>query len=222
MIQHTLSLVCRSRRLLIIFLSLHFLAFSGLAQSTPLFSQPPQSGGDLVDSYGDEEYADDFSVISNTKVSGIFWWGSFLDSAIVISADNVFDIRFYEEDTGLPGPLLNSFIGVTANRNTTSLLNFVGDPVFRFDLSLATPVSLLASQTYYVSITHSDLDDPYYWLQSGSTGSYFTQNSAANLPWVEITGNNLAFKLVPEPTIPMLFSIALLVTGLQYRIRKTS
>lgn len=227
MTQHTLSLICRSRRLLVIFLSLHFLAFSGLAQSTPLFSQPPQSGGDLVDSFGNEEFADDFSVISDSKAIRVFWWARFLDSAAALSADNKFDIKFYEEDNvniGEPGNVINSFIGITANRNTTSLLDFAGEPVFRFDYSFPTAVSLLTNETYFLSITHPNLVDPYFWLQSGSTGTepYFNQNSAANRSWVELTGNNLSFILVPEPTIPMLFSIAVLVTAFQRRSRKNS
>lgn len=221
MTQKIPSLIFRSRRLLIILFSLHLLAFSGLAQSASVFFQAPAAGGDGVDAFTPEEYADDFSLASNAKITGIQWWGSFIDSATTSSADNIFDIHFYNDGGGIPAASsFQSFLNVTAIRNTTSLLDIADEPVFRFDALSLSPLSLLANETYYVSINHVDLNDEYFWLQSDSPGSYFNQNTTANISWAVIAGNNLAFNLIPEPTIPMLFSMALLFSGFRRRLAK--
>lgn len=230
MTQNIPSLIFSSRRLLVIFLSLHLLTFSGLVQSAPLFLQSPLDGGDGVDSYTPVEYADNFFLNVNATITGIQWWGFFDDDITADITRDIFNIHFYDDNSGVPGALLGSSDAVTATRNLTSLSEgLASEPVFRFDASLLSPLSFMANTTYYVSIMRIDSNDEYYWLQSatptplppGSSDSYFHRNHNTAGAWSKQGNYNLAFNLVPEPSLPVLLSIGLLCFISYRRVIKT-
>jgi len=215
-----------------------FLAFSGMTQAATVFEQGPLGDGDAPASFFEEHSADNFSLTADTEITGIKWWGSFFDDSI---SDNSFDIKFFDDNSGLPS---NSFIeqfSVTATRTSTSLSDMFGAEVFLFEASLVGAFDLLANTDYYVSIVHPSESlevngvlqiDEFYWLLSDESGTNFTRNTNAsvNNDWEDgqTAQGNLAFSLqgnqaatVPEPNTAVLFVLAFFAFGLYSRSIKT-
>ena len=202
---------------------LFFLSFFSWSQAAVVFEQSPLDGGDGPASFFEEQTAEDFSLTADTEITSIQWWGSFVDDTL---SDNVFDIRFFNDNGGLPSDSAFQTFNVTASRSSTSLFDSFQAPVFLFETSL-NGLNLLANTPYYVSIVHpaDQQDDEFYWLQSDTTGTNFHRNTASSSNWSSSSSNdpsthgNLAFRLlgnqqtnnVPEPGSLVLFAIMFLM-----------
>ena len=177
----------------------------------------------------EEQSADNFSLTADTEITGIQWWGSFFDDTI---SNDVFDIRFFNDNTNLPANSAFETFSPVVSRSASGLFDLFGGEVFLFEVSL-TPFNLLANTEYYVSIVHpADVfEDEFFWLQSDDTGSNFTRNinAGVNNDWVNslsdpnLISGNLAFSIqgnqtvvatVSEPNTIVLFTLALL--GITY------
>lgn len=207
-------------------LAMNMLTFSGLAQSTTIYQQPPLANGDGPASFYENESSDSFSLSLNTEITGIQWWGSFFDNTI--STSNIFDIQFFNDNTGKPADNNFKSFNIEATRTTTSMIDTFGTPVFLFETDL-TPFDTLANTPYYLSVVHPEdaVDDEFYWLQSDVSGEHFIRNTNAGVSnsWSvnpSLTGN-LAFSLqgnqvtVPEPS-PL---VLLIMASSLYVFRRT-
>ncbi|WP_228723381.1 PEP-CTERM sorting domain-containing protein [Desulfosediminicola flagellatus] len=168
-----------------------------------------------------QQVADDFHFSDSTLVSEIGWLGTFTDVYVQDSYTNGFNIRFYNDNSGLPDstPLydieVNSLTGAA-----------VGDPHiinnherFSYSLLLNTPI-LFDPGVYWISII-SNTNLTFAWTWSGwDTDEYLVvRNHLDGGAWRAVTNTNnqdLVFALgnpldegwdraVPEPTTMLLF-----------------
>lgn len=203
------------RQFLLTFITVNILFFSGMVQSSIVYSQLPLDGADGASSFFEEHSADNFLLPVNKRITGVQWFGSFTDSGV---SNNIFDIRFFADDGGLPGTLISESLSVSATRSMTGLTDIVGAEVFRFSSSISS-VLLLENTIYYLSIVHPEdaVDDEFYWILNNNENNNFTRNTnvAVDNSWkvgVSAPGN-LSFNIVPEPSAPLLLMMAFMLLG---------
>lgn len=182
------------------------------AQAT-VYSQSTDLGGsfasqnDTGNTFG--AYAtvyDNFTLASGTNIGGVTWLGDyFTGNPAAITA---FTLKFYSDNSGQPGSLLQT-TSISGNAGETGIgLDHVANPYFSYSAALPTPFGAAANTPYWMSIV-ADLVYPPQWGWETATGgdgigyqNYFGTLSPLN--------TDFAFSLISSPTTPEPGSIALL------------
>ncbi|MBK7676225.1 MAG: hypothetical protein IPJ27_16565 [Candidatus Accumulibacter sp.] len=198
----------------------------GAASAAVVFEQAPADGNDAFLSISAAQSADGFVLSTTTSVTGLTWWGSYLedpgDPATPLRKDD-FTVRFFADDgSGAPKALPTETILQQPARSSTLLVDKERAPVYRFDLDLAlAPVTLAAGRNYLSVVNQFDVLDSraeWYWLLSDTTGQNFYRVVDRD-PWSRALNppkGNLAFQVSGNPgtAIPVPGSLLLVLSGL--------
>jgi hypothetical protein len=141
-----------------------------------IFEQPPLAPGDFWTfynssntTYWDYLCMDDFWGLTS-DIYDIHWYGisAFWDETVGFTEGDpsgmLFEIRFYEDDSGAPGTEVAQFSGISPTYGPYDIFSGVYQ-AYRFDFDLPSPVSLSEG---WVSIksTYSPGDYVFLWLDS--------------------------------------------------------
>jgi len=157
--------------------------------------------------------ADDFQFEQQVQVTGLTWWGGYLNPP---AEPDQFTIRIFSDDQGRPGTLLEEFLVRPASRETTGrFLNEPHDlyPEFEYAARLSTPWVAAAGETYWLSIVNPPRDS---WLWAASdTGTHpGVQRSFEGEPWQPYFDNTaFALTAIPEPTSAMAVALCMVLVG---------
>lgn len=161
--------------------------------------------------------ADNFSFASTVNLYSLSWWGSY-DT----SDSDAFIIDIYADAGGSPGTLIQDYSGISATKHSTTLTDISSAPVFRYDYTLPSALTVNAGH-YYLNISNETTVSGWYWLTSNQGDTQQWALSVDN-SWL-VSANDLAFNLnysdassaVPEPS---LFSLMVLgLAGITARAR---
>lgn len=183
------------------------IALASPGQAATVFEQPPANGNDAYPSISADQSADNFSLGSSLAINTITWWGSYSADPATLPTDQ-FQVRLFQDNSGLPQ--INPYTTLTGTPVRTAT------PVYRYDLTLASPVGLNGGTTYYLSVVNTfDLNNAsanWYWLLSDTTGSdYF--RASEGYAWQSQSSGNLAFSLDGTP-VPIPAAAWLLISGI--------
>ncbi len=161
--------------------------------------------------------ADTFTFAGTTTFDTVRWFGTHNVVAAPTFPD-IFTISFHDTTTGIPNATARigeTFaIGNAATRTNVGLDSF-GDPVYRYEATLSSPVTMVAG-AYGIQIandTRADVDDTWIWAATSFTGTSYTRFSPAGSFTTQ--GRNLAFQLVNNPAVvPEPGTLALLLPAL--------
>lgn len=199
-----------------------FIAIAGNAQAGVTYAHNPSDGGDAFfsNTSAGAILAENFSVGKSFSLEALSWWGSY-DSPEQDSF--LFDI--YSDAGGAPGTKVLAGGSASVTRSSTSLTDFWGDDVFRYNYVLPTALSLAAG-TYYLSVTNETSQSGWYWMTS-SSGDGRQWSSTDGSVWLPESFGDLAFSVqyteaqvsaVPEPSTALLMvSGLLMLTGKRQR-----
>lgn len=181
------------------------------------FSQPPASGNDAFLSVLSAQAADDFVLPSDGLVDGITWWGSYDSDPATLPPDQFIVGLFNDDGTGSPEVVPFFAVNASGNRMATALLDRGGAPVYEYDLTLSSPVSLMGAQPYFLAVINVfDQTDPsasWFWLLSDDTGeSYF--RFSINDSWDVDASGNMAFDISTAVPLPATFGLWLMGASL--------
>jgi hypothetical protein len=194
---------------------------AALSEGDILFSQAPEavdSGylsfySSATEADGDEWLAaDDFSGLT-ADIADIHWYGFMFNWnawAGVDPAGTLFQITFYEDDSGSPGSVVAQFSDIEPAYEAYDVI-YLGD-TYRFDFDLPAPVSLAAG---WVSIqsTYSPNGGSFAWRNSAEgtlngvhskNGGEFYYIFSMERPY----GDNVAFTLTSRPSDQVIPSMA--------------
>lgn len=197
---------------LFIFFVLIVISCSELAGAVIYSSGPPDGlgGSAMTDFY----QADDFSIVSNTSLTGIRFWN--LEASVADYAGSIFWYIF-SDNAGLPGTAL--FSGSAAPTRTAAG-TALGLNVFQNDFALSVS---LGAGTYWLvlhngdPVTNNAFTD-YYWATADFTGNTTNRGAEQSItpPDPNWASNGLehAFEVfgdvtVPEPATYMLVGLGL-------------
>jgi RHS repeat-associated protein len=107
--------------------------------------------------------AEDFSLGNSAPVMGLRWWGGGSDAT-------QFDVYLYSNGSkNLPDYQTRQHLGrLTATRTDTGQNNDWGQRVYRYDVTLSTPLVLTAGATYWLSVVAPDY--AWQWQDAGAPG----------------------------------------------------
>jgi len=158
--------------------------------------------------------ADNFSLTTSDTVTDLVWWGqsvgliSGAGQGAFANLDS-FTVEFFADDgSGAPGASLATesipASSVTATVDGTSLND--GSDIFRYEATLATPVSLSSGSTLFVSIagTLTDGTSNVGWSWEASNagpGDDVFVNFGAGWSLAGLTGFDCAFELISNPVV---------------------
>jgi hypothetical protein len=194
----------------------------GPASAAVVFDQPPADGNDAFPSITAAQSAGGFRLSTTTAVTGLWWWGSYLedpaDPATPLRKDE-FSVQIFADDgSGAPAANPGETMSQQPTRFSTSLLDQTGAPVYRFELVLA-PVTLTGGKDWYLSVVNQfdilDASAGWYWLLSDTKRENFYRFVDGD-PWLSQPTGNLAFRVIgnPETAIPLPGTLLLLLCGL--------
>jgi PEP-CTERM motif len=159
-----------------------------------------------------QQVADNFQLTSSASLSDLRWAGFYGAAGVPGSSTTVsFTVRLFTGTT-VPAsvPFYSQLIAATCTNIGSGSLN---DPLYQFNATLPTPVSLSGGQTYWLSVLDSDTATTFdfRWLDTSQIFddlSAFRDGDAGT--WSAQQDGDYAFSLaaVPEPS-----TIALLVLG---------
>lgn len=193
---------------------------ASLAEGDILFEQAPAALDDPYLSFyssateadGNEWLAaDDFSGIT-ADIADIHWYGymfNWNEFAAVDPAGTLFQITFYEDDSGSPGSIVAQFSDIEPAYEVYDVI-YWGD-TYRFDFDLPAPVSLSAG---WVSIqsTYSPNGGSFGWRNSadGNLNGVQSKNYGPfDHPMTVREGSdNVAFTLTSRPSDVVIASMA--------------
>jgi Ca2+-binding RTX toxin-like protein len=112
--------------------------------------------------------AEDFTLSNSAQVMGLRWWGGGSNAT-------QFDVYLYSNSSNgnknLPDYKTQQHLGkLTATRTDTGQNNDWGQRVYRYDVTLATPLDLTAGTTYWLSIVAPDY--AWQWQDAGDPGHW--------------------------------------------------
>jgi hypothetical protein len=188
-----------------------------VAAGQTLFVNKPLLTNDLgffSDARWPEWQADEFLLTGGPAFSltGIAWWGRYFRQgqagAVTPEGSDDFVVRLYETQGGNPVPshFLELVLGPVPRQYV--LTSSKGVPLFRWEVSLASPVPLEANKLYAVSIFNRGgrPDDPVFavlWSTPANWGDARWRRTSESAAW-QMSGYNFAFELkgevVPEPS----------------------
>lgn len=165
-----------------------------------------------------QQVADDFSLSSASTLTGVAWSGYYFGNSIANTAAGVdFTIRLF---TGSAPTTFLFSESMSASFSQTGTTDGFNDPIYRFSVTLTSPVSLAANTTYWLSVLDSDADTTvdFRWLQSAAAFNLVraVRTNEVGTWFVPSNTNGFAFTLlgtqeaagVPEPA-----SLALIAFG---------
>jgi hypothetical protein len=153
-----------------LFGALLVLTSGGAASGAPIYAQEPVITQAFPSGF-DYEVADDFLIGAGATVRSVTWQGSYTG---VIPAADAFVIKFYDDDSGVPGnPLAGgSFtVGSAVNRTATGLVLAARD-VFSYSADLGSGLALSANTPYWVAIFNMVPAEWNWGLAPGGTAAY--------------------------------------------------
>ena len=119
--------------------------------------------------------ADDFSVLENSILTQVRWWGTYFDGTgyCQISGGDAFEIRYYMDQCGQPGALIGGpFVQAEGTVNVTGrartcekIQGMLAEYVYT---AAHPPVEILAGQAFWIEITNI-VDEACSWYWSAAT-----------------------------------------------------
>jgi hypothetical protein len=212
MLNNGVTLRCQRFALFFAVLALELALVSAIPAwaDTVAWSQPitgnPVGGWQSV-SNPSRVLAEDFTLTSSDPVTALRWWGGGSNAT-------QFDVYLYGNGSGnLPNRNARQSLGrLTATRTDTGWNNTWGQRVYRYDVTLSTPLSLTAGATYWLAVV-----DPGYaweWQDAGQPGyppslrgRNYTAGASSpgasdwNVYW-ESEQHNLAFEVMQAQSSP--------------------
>jgi hypothetical protein len=174
---------------------------------------PVAAAGDVVSDFayaGGAQAADDFSLAGSMNViTDLNWWGTNRSGAVPAS-DN-FTIRIYSAAGSVPALTHDYEFNLGHVQRSDTGVDSYGADIYAYSGSLAAPLSLAPSTTYWLSIMNntSGTSGNWNWSRVNYTSGNGAQRSAVDtLPW-NGGANHQAFQLayVPEPTSLVLLGV---------------
>lgn len=217
----------------LILLCLAGLVLAVPASGTVILSHPTETTIDgTYSDFGDNWKADNFALTQRTTLETISWAG-YYGGPQTISSPVAFNIRFYNDDGGVPGvpsdPFIQEYNVVVDAVPTGDIMAapFGDSPMYSYMFTL--PSITLDPGGYWVGIGEADVRTPKLndsqWLWARSTTS---EGHAYGTPWQFLGGRDLALTLtgtpmapVPEPLTIMLLGFGLAGLGVARRMRKS-
>ena len=150
-------------------------------------------------------------------ITGIRWWGFYLDQDKVILPTDDFTVFIYADNAGTPAAAPLQTYTNTVDRAPNGTSSF-GIPEYEYFMAI-DPLELTAGTTYWLAIANSTqgpvkgeivLDSPWFWAFSGVQGG----DAQAKTPtaWINLR-SEMAFQLegtvVPEPASIVLMGLGL-------------
>lgn len=194
---------------------------AALSEGDILFDQTPEPvDGGYLNFYSSDVFADgsewlvadDFSGLT-ADIADIHWYGFLFDWTTfqgVDPAGTLFQITFYEDDSGAPGSMVAQFSDIEPAYVVYDMIYFGN--LYRFDFDLPAPVSLPAG---WVSIqsTYSPNGGSFAWRNSadGNLNGLQSENDGGfHFIYSEVRpdGDNVAFSLTARQTDQVIPSMA--------------
>lgn len=164
-------------------------------------------------------YTDDFSLDQDSLVTSVNWTGIYVFDDTPLPTDD-FEIAIYADAGGMPeaNAAFAFDVGVARVDSGFDFNSGIDFDIYEFSATLPDPVSLSASDVYWLSIRNRTFGDDDDWLWTGINGdgnSYFAVDGG---DW-EPGSSRLDFQLfgtnqIPEPSSFGFFAaIAVLAAG---------
>jgi PEP-CTERM motif-containing protein len=192
---------------------------------------------DTTSTYSISIAADDFTLSTSSTISGVNWWGWCGSSGGGPNSScptGDFTLYFYNDSSGTPGTVIQSYSVGNANQTATSNIP-AGYQEYSYSATIS-PDLVLAAGTYWLGISNTT-DPSYLWMwetsstsDPGGVYSYCQAAPCTPLGW-ELSGptSDLAFNLtgptgqgsaVPEPASLAIIGAGLLgLAGLRRRLK---
>ena len=166
---------------------------------------------------------DDFALVVPSLLQDVHWWGTYLAGVPVGLPDDDFRLELFADIGGAPSlsPFFSLNLG-DVGRTDTGTTDIMGNTIFAYSADLATPVSLEADTTYYISIANNTNASLSTWLWAATNETDrpgYNLRIGDGLPWMDMAvPPNLAFNLtgtpdtpttIPEPATLSLFGLCL-------------
>jgi hypothetical protein len=153
-------------------------------------------------------FADDFSFLGSTEVSGVRFWGSYSPSTPPASDD--FTITFYGDDgSDLPDPgNIIASINVGDIGRVDTGIDSMGADVFLFEATFA-PIVFGASEKYWLSITNDITGPTSTWLGDIDDGNNAMSTDSGSSWHADANAGYMQFQLIPEPNSGLLLAMGL-------------
>ncbi len=187
---------------------------SNITYAGTYYEQPPRTdvGAGLASSIDAAQALDNFTLSSNSTITGIEWWG------FNYSGTPSFSFTFYKDVNGAPDlsnpTQLSGSLSVLGLFSVSDTLGGTLD-VYNYSTTLSTPFAADANTKYWLSIYNTSSSALWGWQEAAVSGDGAFQTGSGP------TSNNLAFEItgsttsVPEPGLPILLGLGILsVIGL--------
>ena len=183
------------------------------------FLQPPGHFGGFGSDGSVFSVADDFQYAEATPISGLNWWGGYLNPP---SGPDVFTVRLFADDDGRPGTLLQQVVFDSVSKESTG--QFVnGVPQlyseFRYSATFEKPFLAEAGVTYWLSIINPPRDT-WLWEASAGTADFGVQRTLGQEDWLPYY-DNAAFELTSVPESKYTALAGLGIASLAWFLRST-
>ena len=176
-----------------------------------VFSQPVINGGVALasDFARFQQEASSFALLQPVSFQTIHWWGAYANNHL---GTDHFTLRFFADVAGSPAvaPLVDVRLsGVT--RSVTHLLDNLGDTIYEYQATLASPFTLDGGATFYLSLVNNTPPGGVWdWVGSGP-GTHWARQDDASAWTLSSSTTSFAFELIgtpiPEPATLLLLTI---------------
>lgn len=140
---------------------------------------------------------DNFTLANQSQLEALAWWGSYDTSDV-----DDFIIHLYSDASGTPGTEIRSYSSIAVTTSTTALTDISSAPVYRYDVNLPVPVSLV-SGTYYFSVTNETTNSGWYWSVGANGDSQHWELAANGIDWNLNTTSDQGFLVQYTETTPV-------------------
>ncbi|MCK6457920.1 MAG: hypothetical protein L6Q92_15500, partial [Phycisphaerae bacterium] len=158
---------------------------------------------------------DRFSLGSSAQVFRLkawgFYGGQFDEQIEPPPTSETIRVRFYADQSGLPGTMLYQELFLNPSREATGYEIAQGPlpPEYLFTVDLATPFTAVPGVDYWISIVQLD-DIASHFRWESSNGGEFAIRYPIDTPWRILSPGQLAYELwTPEPSTALLFITAM-------------
>lgn len=196
--------------------------------ATVSYLQSPLAGADgFYSSPSGNQRTDNFSFGQRTKVTTARWWGTYLNNPA--TGSDSFTVRFFAPDpmagyAPQASPSIQ-FTGLAVARTNSGLLDLYGDPIYRYEAQLSTPVVFNGGETRYFSVLNGS-SNLWFWQKSSNAGTnWFRLSEQPEDTWFAAQGDqigNLAFQLIGVTQPPGDYNLDFTVNQTDYNIWKQS
>jgi hypothetical protein len=158
-----------------------------------IFSQPPDGPSSFKagTSEGDADFQrfEDFSGVAQ-PIEALTWWGldlAFLggnDFGECVESNPVFRILFYEDNVGVPGTQVCSYL-LTSTYTPFAPLEYFGATLNEYGAILPTPCTL--SDGWVSIVGFGDPDCWFLWMSAGLDGTSYCDNCAPQIDLIDLS-----------------------------------